>query len=460
MLKKDIVNLNIKQKEFFNSGKTYDITFRLENLIKLMQVIVENENRILETLYLDLHKSQIEAYTSEIDYVIKEIDYFTKNLKRLCKSQKVKTSFINQPARSYVLNEPLGNVLIISPWNYPFGLLFTPLVGAMAAGNNVILKPSEISSNTSKLINEIITQNFPNEYIAVVEGDANTTQMLINEYVDFIFFTGSTNVGKIIMKSAAEYLIPMTLELGGKNPCLVDFETDLKIAADRIAWGKFFNAGQTCIAPDYLLIHRKIQNEFLELLKLSIERLYPDSSKNKDYSHIINNQHYERLSNLLKEGKIIYGGICNAKEKYISPTIISEINYNSNSMQDEIFGPILPVLIYDNLEDEIKQFKNLPKPLAFYFFSNNKKKQQLIIENTRSGSLCINGTMHIILNNRLPFGGVGSSGFGRYHNRESFETFSNKKSIMNKKTWWDFKQIYPPYKTTLDALKKALRLIN
>ena len=221
MLKKDIVNLNIKQKEFFNSGKTYDITFRLENLIKLMQVIVENENRILEALYLDLHKSQIEAYTSEIDYVIKEIDYFTKNLKRLCKSQKVKTSFINQPARSYVLNEPLGNVLIISPWNYPFGLLFTPLVGAMAAGNNVILKPSEISSNTSKLINEIITQNFPNEYIAVVEGDANTTQMLINEYVDFIFFTGSTNVGKIIMKSAAEYLIPMTLELGGKNPCQI-----------------------------------------------------------------------------------------------------------------------------------------------------------------------------------------------------------------------------------------------
>jgi acyl-CoA reductase-like NAD-dependent aldehyde dehydrogenase len=458
MNQNEINILLLKQKSFFNSEKTKDISFRIENLRKLYKLIEKNETLIMDALYQDLHKSQTEAYTSEILFVLKEIEFIIKHLKKWNKPQKVRTSLINFPGKNFIQYEPYGITLIIGPWNYPFGLVFSPLAGALAAGNCAIIKPSEISKNTSKVICNLINENFPDEYLFAIEGDATVSQALINEHTDYIFFTGSTNVGKKIMKSAADHLIPVTLELGGKNPCIVDSDINLDVTARRIIWGKFFNAGQTCIAPDYLLVHREIKDKFLEKLKSTLEEFYPKILEdNQDYTHIINQEHFIRLSSLLNEGKIVAGGEKNQLKLFISPTIITDIDYNSKIMDEEIFGPILPVLTYDNLENEIYRLKSMSKPLSLYFFSNDKNKQERIIVGTSSGSVCINGTIHTIMNNRLPFGGVGLSGMGNYHGRASFETFSHKKSVLKKSFWLDLKAMYPPYKTKLDILKKIVK---
>ena len=450
-----------KQKEFFNTVTTKDISFRIENLKKLHRLIEENESRIFEVLYLDLHKSKTESYTSEIAYVLKEISLAIKQLKKWNKPVKAGTTLINKPGKSHFIYEPYGITLIIGPWNYPFGLIFTPLIGAVAAGNCVIIKPSEISEHTSDLISELINNNFPDYYIKVVNGDASVSQLLINENIDYIFFTGSNQVGKKIMKAASEYLIPVTLELGGKNPCIVDKEIDLDVTARRIVWGKFFNAGQTCIAPDYLFVHQDIMYEFLEKLKETIIEFYPDMSKdNPDYSRIININHFNRLSGLMNEGKIIIGGEKDSNNLFISPTIITDLDYNSKIMKEEIFGPLLPVLTYKDLDDIVGIHCNEPlqtKPLVLYFFSKNKEKQNKIISGTSSGSVCINGTIHTIMTNKMPFGGVGQSGMGSYHGKASFETFSHKKSILRKSFMFDLKSVYPPYKTKLSVLKRILK---
>jgi len=447
-------------KEFFNIGTTRKITFRIANLLKLRQIIIDNESLILKALKDDLNKSEIEAYSSEIGIVINEIDYALKHIENWSKPHKVKNPLFNKPGRSYFVYEPFGTALIISPWNYPFGLLFSPLVGAIAAGNCILLKPSEIAQNTSSLIAKLLNKNFSENYLRVIEGDAKVTQELINPLTDYIFFTGSTEVGKIIMKKAAEYLIPITLELGGKNPCIVDKDADLEISAKRIAWGKFFNSGQTCIAPDFLLLHKDIKDDFIKIFKQTITKFYGENLlENENLPNVINEKHFDRLIKLLSEGKIEIGSQHSREKLFIAPTLISEVNENSEIMKNEIFGPLLPILSFENLDDEIKKIQAKPKPLAIYYFSKNKKNQEKIINSTSSGGVCINGTINYIISNELPFGGVGQSGFGKYHGKASFETFSHKKAILKKSFHFDQKYIYPPNRLSFNIFKKAVKFL-
>ncbi|OGU57545.1 MAG: aldehyde dehydrogenase [Ignavibacteria bacterium GWF2_33_9] len=458
MNKEQILSLQLKQKEFFNTGKTKDIAFRIENLKKLSFIFQENEAKILLALKTDLNKSHIEAYSSEIGYILQEIKIAIKNLKKWNRKKKVKTSLINFPGKSYYVNEPYGTVLVISPWNYPFGLLFTPLVGAIAAGNCIIAKPSEISTNSSKLIYELISKNFPEEFFSVIEGGAEITQSIINENIDYIFFTGSTVVGKEIFKSASEHLIPVTLELGGKNPCIVDKNIDIEIAAKRLLWGKFFNAGQTCVAPDYLLLNKNIQEEFLTKLVDFTNKFYGNFDEiQENFTRIISQKHFDRIIGYLNEGKIIFGGKYVKNKLLIEPTIITDLNYHSKIMQEEVFGPVLPIISYEDINVVIEKLNKLSKPLCVYLFTKDKELQSKIVENTVSGTVCINGTIHSIISHDLPFGGVGESGMGRYHGKTSFETFSFKKSILKKKFWWDWAVMYPPYKTSLNLFKKVAK---
>jgi aldehyde dehydrogenase (NAD+) len=459
MHKEQILSLQRKQKEFFYSGKTKDIAFRIEILKKLYNVIENNEGKILAALQQDLNKSITESYTSEISYILQEINSAIRNLNSWKQRTYVNTSLINKPGKSYFINEPYGSVLVISPWNYPFGLLFTPIVGAIAAGNCIIAKPSEISKHCSNLIFELISQNFPEEYFAVVEGGAEVTQCLINQNTDYIFFTGSTEVGKEIMKSASEFLIPVTLELGGKNPCIVDKDVDIEIAVKRLVWGKFFNAGQTCVAPDYLFLHEDIKEKFLSKLVETTKKFYGSYTEiEKNFTRIISQKHFDRILNLLNEGKIILGGSSDKSNLLIEPTIICDISYASQIMQEEVFGPVLPVILYNDLNEVLTKFQKISKPLCIYYFSKNKKNHDVIINNTITGTVCINGTIHSIISHYLPFGGIGESGMGRYHGKASFETFSYKKAVLNKKFWWDWSVIYPPYNTSIKVLKKAFKI--
>lgn len=460
MTNDQINELYLRQKNFFNSDASKDISFRLNSLNKLKQVIQKNEDKLFEALFLDLHKSKTEAYTSEIYYIIREIEYVSKNLAKWIKPTKCSNPLINQPGKSYYLNEPLGSSLIIGPWNYPIGLLLSPLIGSIAAGNCSIIKPSEISKHTSKLLIDLFSSEFPDEYIAVVEGGPNITQSLINGHTDIVFFTGSTMVGKIIAQKAAENLIPVILELGGKNPCIVDNEIDIDVTSKRIVWGKFFNAGQTCIAPDYLLVHEGVYDQIIDSIPITIDTFYGKNiNVNIDYSHIVNENHFNRLINLMEEGEIIYGGDTDRASLFISPTLVKPYNTSTKLMQEEIFGPILPILKYSDIDNLLISLKDKPKPLATYFFSKNKEKQNQVISKTATGNICINGTIHHIINNRIPFGGVGLSGTGKYHGKFSFDAFSNKKSILKRSFRLDFKKMYPPYDPDITTLKKAVKFL-
>jgi aldehyde dehydrogenase (NAD+) len=439
--------LQIKQKEFFNSGKTLNIDFRKSTLIKIKKIIEENEEQILKVLLEDLGKNEIEAFTSEINYVIEEIDILLENIDKWSKDKKVKNSLINFPSKSYYKYVPNGVCLIISSWNYPFGLLLTPIVGAIAAGNCVIGKPSEHAPKTSKLIKDLINNNFNEEYIKIIELKGEETNVLINENINQVFFTGGTEVGRIINQEASKYLIKVNLELGGKNPCFVDDDIDLDVTVKRIIWGKFFNSGQTCIAPDYILVNENIKDIFINKSIEIIKEFY-DNNKFK----IINKKHFDRLINIIKKEEVIYGGNYSEDNLEIEATLCSTINY-----KDEIFGPILPIISYNNLNKEINKIQN---PLNIYLFSKNKEKQRLIIENTNSGNIVINGTIHGIVNHHLPFGGVGESGIGTYHGFASFETFSRKKGIMVKSFLFDNNKIYPPYNIPLKILKKIIKVLK
>jgi len=455
---KSIVN---KQKNFFSTNETKPYSFRITQLKKLKLAIENNEELLLKALYDDLKKSEFEAYGGEIGFVMAELDFTIKKLKKWMKDKKVKTPLLHQPGSSYITHEPLGSVLIIGPWNYPFQLLFAPLIGAMAAGNTVILKSSELAPASSKAMHKIISETFKEEYISLIEGEIQEATFLLQEKFDYIFFTGSTVVGKIIMKAATKNLTPLTLELGGKSPCIVDKATNLKVTARRIVWGKFFNAGQTCIAPDYLIVQKDIKIDLIRLIKKEIENFYGENpQESKDFPRIINEKHFNRLTSYLDKQKVAIGGKTDLNDKYISPTIMDNINWDDKVMQDEIFGPILPIMEYERINDAIKMINEHPKPLALYLFSNDKIVEERVLQNTSSGGVCINDTLSHITTNFLPFGGVGDSGMGDYHGIYSFQAFSHRKSVMKKAISIDPPIRYAPYKLTVKQLKKMLKFIG
>ncbi len=446
-----------QQRSFFGTGQTKPLEFRLQQLQKLQHVITEYQGAIVKAAQQDLGRPEYEAYF-EIA-TVSEVKKAIKSLKQWMKPQKAATSIDQFPSQAWIQPDPLGVVLIIGPWNYPFQLIISPLVGAIAAGNCAILKPSEHAPHTAQVVSEMIRSAFDPQYIAVAQGDAEVSQQLLAEKFDHIFFTGGTAIGRIVMEAAAKHLTPVTLELGGKSPCIVEADARLDYAAKRIAWGKFINAGQTCIAPDYLLVNRRIKTEFLELLKQYIQEFYGENpADSPSYGRIIHQRHFSRLASFLDNGKTITGGQTDPDTRYIAPTVLDEVRWSDPVMQDEIFGPILPVLVYDELEEAIALVNARPKPLALYFFSKDSRKQQQILQSTSSGGVCLNDTVMQIAVATLPFGGVGESGMGRYHDRASFDTFSHYKSVLKKSFWLDLTWRYAPY--TADKLKLIKRIVN
>ncbi|HCF26681.1 MAG TPA: aldehyde dehydrogenase family protein, partial [Cyanobacteria bacterium UBA11049] len=444
--------------EFFNSGKTKDIGFRITQLKKLEKAVIEHEAAIIAALKADLHKSEFETYSTEIALCKKEINYALKHIDNWTKPQKANIPLEQLPAFGRIHPEPLGVVLIISPWNYPFQLIIAPLIGAIAAGNCAILKPSEIAAHTSKLLANILPKYFAPAYIAVVEGGVEISKQLLAEKFDHIFFTGGTTIGRKVMEAAAKYLTPVTLELGGKSPCIVDADTNIEYTARRITWGKFINAGQTCVAPDYLLVEQSIKQELLDKIQKCIrEFLGEQPATNPDYAKIINQKHFNRLVEFLQYGETIIGGESNSSELYIAPTVLDRVSLESPVMQEEIFGPILPMLTFSDITEAIAIVNQRPKPLALYLFSRNKNLQQRVLHSTSSGSVCINDTVMQFAVPGLPFGGVGSSGMGKYHGKASFDTFSHYKSVLNRSLILDVKLRYAPYtKNKLQLLKRIL----
>ncbi|MBD2095983.1 aldehyde dehydrogenase [Trichocoleus sp. FACHB-591] len=446
-----------KQRTFFRSGQTQSIDFRLEQLKRLKQAILEAQTSIVDALRADLHKPVFEAYLTEIG-ILDELNYAIKNLRAWTKPRKVATPVTVLPATAQICPQPLGVVLIIAPWNYPFQLCIAPLIGAIAAGNCAILKPSELTPHTSQVIANLIRQHFDPAFITVIEGGVETSQQLLAERFDHIFFTGGTAIGKRVMAAAAEHLTPVTLELGGKSPCLVDADVPIDVAARRITWGKFTNAGQTCIAPDYLLVHRSIKPQLLQAIAQNIQAFYGDNpASSPDYGRIVNQKHFERLAPLLESGQVVVGGDSNPTEHYIAPTVLDGISWQDPVMQEEIFGPILPVLEYEDLNEAIAQINQRPKPLALYFFSQNQQRQAQVLQATSSGGVCINDTILQVGVPNLPFGGVGPSGMGRYHGKASFDTFSHERSILKKPFFLDLKLRYAPYKDKLRWIKQIIR---
>ncbi len=451
-----IPNLVRQQREFFRSEQTKALSFRVKQLVKLKQIIIDRQEAILQAAKDDLGRPAYEAYF-EIA-TLGEIDLALKNLKAWIKPQRVKSTIDQFPSSAWIQPDPLGIILIIGPWNYPFQLIMSPLVGAIAAGNCALLKPSEHAPHTSRVVADMIADTFDPSYIAVVEGDASIGQKLLIEKFDHIFFTGGKAIGRIIMMAAAQHLTPVTLELGGKSPCIVDSDIHLDRTAKRIAWGKLINAGQTCIAPDYILVQRQIKNDLVDRIKHYIEEFYGiNPAESPDYGRIIHHQHFDRLIAFLDQGKIIFGGDYHAADRYLSPTLIDEVNWDDPVMQEEIFGPILPILTYDTLEDAIAQVNAQPHPLALYFFSRDRQKQKHILQATSSGGVCINDTVMQVGVNTLPFGGVGESGIGSYHGKASFNTFSHFRSVLRREFWLDLGWRYAPY--TAKKLEQLKRIV-
>lgn len=432
-----------KQKKFFNSGTSKSIQYRINSLKKLKKNISLNENEIINALKSDLGKSETETFFSEIALIYIEINLALKNVKRWSKKRKVSSSLINFLSSDYIIPEPYGVTLNISPWNYPFQLSISPLIGAVAAGNTVILKPSEFSSKTSEIIKKIIENTFEKGHVDVILGGPEIGSKLLDFNWDYIFFTGSTNIGKIVAQKAAINLTPTTLELGGKNPCIVDETANLKVASKRIVFGKFLNCGQTCIAPDFILVHESVKKDFTDKIIERIRKIYNEDVENSEnYSRIINKKHFSRLIKLLEKDKIIYGGKNNPNSNFIEPTLIDGSNFNSSLMKEEIFGPILPVVSYSNKDELKKILDNYKDPLAFYIFSNDKKFSNELIKRYSFGGAAVNDTISQIVNHRLPFGGIRNSGLGSYHGKQSFKTFSFYKPYIVKSNIFDLNAKY------------------
>ncbi len=456
MHKEELDKILGDQKIFFASGETLDIDFRIENLKKLRSLILHYEDELRDAFNVDFRKPYFEVLGTESRFAIAEINILIRNLRKWSGRQRVRTSVANMPARSYILPQPYGQVLIISPWNYPFQLSVIPLAGALAAGNNVVLKVSQKVPRTGEVISKIIS-HFPKELVVMAEGEQSLSDYLLDFPFDYIFFTGSPAVGRKVMIKAAGKLTPFTLELGGKNPCVVAADAKLGLAAKRIASGKFLNAGQTCIAPDYLLIDNKVKDHFLELLGSEIRSFYGDDpSESPDYCRMINPRKTERMVSFLNGATVITGGTSNIDECYISPTIITGVRPEDPVMQEEIFGPVLPVIGFDDFQEIFSVINRIPKSLAAYIFTSSKKLAGEFMARTQSGSVAVNDTVMQIANPHLPFGGIGPSGTGRYHGRKTFETFSNMRSVMEKSNLIDLPVRYPPY---TPFKEKVLRLL-
>lgn len=443
-----------KQRTFFQTGKTKDLAYRIEALEALRKAVRDYEEELVKALHQDLNKTEFDAYATEIGFVLHEIRFVLKHLKDWMKPKKVKTPMTHLGSTSMIYSEPYGVTLIIAPWNYPFQLAVAPLIGAIAAGNCAILKPSELTPNASTVLAKLIKATFPEEFVTVVEGAVETSQALLHESLDYIFFTGSVPVGKVIMEAAAKTLTPVTLELGGKSPCIVDEQVNLALAAKRIAWGKFINAGQTCVAPDYLYVHKKVKEPFLKLLTAAIAEMF---SERENFTRIVSEKHFQRLSKFLRSGTIFLGGEVDQEKLFIEPTVLTNVTWDDEVMADEIFGPILPVLEFENLAEVINEIQAKPNPLALYIFSDNQNVQTKIIDNLSFGGGCINDTIYHITSPYLPFGGVGSSGVGAYHGKGSFDTFSHQKSILKQTTKFDIPFRYPHVKDGLKKIKMFLK---
>ena len=460
-MKNSIKSIIDNQKKYFKTKNTFDISKRKYYLIKLRQEIRQNEKQIESALFKDLGKSEGESYLTEIHFVYTELKIAINNIEKWTKRKSVRSSIINFPSSDYLIAQPFGNTLHISPWNYPFQLSIAPLIGAIAAGNTVVLKPSEYSKNTSVILDKIISNVFQEELVKVIMGGPEIATELLNYQWDYIFFTGSVDVGKIVAKQAAIHLTPTTLELGGKNPCVIDETASIKVTAKRIVWGKFINCGQTCIAPDFLIVHKKIKEKLtFEIIK-QIKIIYGNNPEKSDsYGRIINKKHLDFLRSLIKNQKIIYGGKVDEKSRYFEPTLVEIKDFNSVLMQQEIFGPILPIYVYqkfNEIDDIINKYKN---PLALYIFTKKRSFAETFLEKHSFGGGAINDTVVHIINDRLPFGGIGNSGMGKYHGESTFKTFSHFKPYIFKPLWIDIPLRYPPFNKKIGFLKRILRFLQ
>jgi len=445
-MEKEKIQLIIdEQIKFFRTGKTLDVKYRLEILKKLRSLIIFHERDIVDSLWTDFHKPEFEVIATETRFVLKELNYAIRNLRSWMKPKRVYTPIVHFISKSYITPQPYGQVLVLSPWNFPFQLAILPIIGAIAAGNCVVLKVSSQVPATGGVIKKILG-NLPQELVALIDGDHSVSDYLLDQKFDYIFFTGSPNVGKHVMKKAAENLIPVSLELGGKNPCVVAADAKLEFAAKRIAWGKMINCGQTCVSPDYLLIDSKVRDRFLELITDEIGRFYKNDPENsKDFARLINSKDVTRLVGYMESGKIVTGGRADVSSRYVAPTILKDIKPGDSVMQEEIFGPVLPVIEFNDFEEVYGIIEQNPRPLATYIFSRNKRLISEFLNRTRSGNVSVNETVMQIASPYLPYGGIGSSGIGRYHGKKSFETFSNMRSVLEKSNLLDIWLRYPPY---------------
>lgn len=433
-----------KQKEFFQNGKTADIKFRKQQLQKLKDAVKKNEDKLYSAIYKDFGKSEFDTFSTEISFIYNEIDYYLKNLSSLAHPTDVSTNLVNLPGKSRIYYEPYGNTLVIGAWNYPFQLSIVPAISAIAAGNTVILKPSEIVENSAQAIQDLISSAFDESLFAVVQGGPEETGRLLELKFDKIFFTGSPAVGKIVYQAAAKNLTPVTLELGGKSPAIVTSNANLNVAAKRIVWGKFLNAGQTCIAPDYILADQLIKNELLSKIKEYIEK-FDYSPKSENFTRIVNRKHFDRLTALIDPEKIYYGGHTDPEKLYIQPCVLDQVSFDDPVMQEEIFGPILPVIAYQDFDSALQSVKENEKPLSAYIFTESSFEKNKFLKEISFGGGCINDTLMHITNENLPFGGIGNSGFGSYHGQFGFESFSHRKSVIERAVWGEPNLKYPPY---------------
>lgn len=444
-------------KNTFALGKTKAMTWRIEQLKQIKKMVIEQQDNIYEAMQKDLGRCDMESWTAELGGVISEVDHSIKHLKKWMKPRRVSTPIVAQPAKSYMLPEPLGTILIIGAWNYPLLLVFSPLVAAISAGNCALIKPSELSANMSKLVAKMVSQYLDNDAIDVVEGAVQETTELLKHQFDHIIYTGGDVVGKIVMRAAAEFLTPVTLELGGKSPCIVDSTTDLDVTAARIVWSKWMNAGQTCVAPDYVLVEKAFASQLIEAIKNKIVEFYSaEVAASKDYGRIVSERHCARIVKYLEDQNVVYGGNHDLSTKFIEPTIVLDPNSDSPLMQEEIFGPILPIITVENISQAIPYVNKREKPLALYLFSKNSSFEQQILTSTSAGMVCINDGFMFAANPNLPFGGVGNSGTGAYHGKIGFDNFSHLKTVMKRSFWFDVPLRYPPFTDKKFKLLKKL----
>lgn len=449
-----------RQRAFFHSGATRPLEYRRAQLRKLEEALEARESALFPALHADLRKSPHEAYATEIGLVLSEIHHALRHLPAWMKPRRRSTPLLAWPSSGFIRPEPYGVTLIIGPWNYPLQLLLVPLVGAIAAGNCAVVKPSELAPHTASVVGDLIRDTFKEDHITVVEGERDVAEALLREKFDMIFFTGSTAVGRAVMTAAARHLTQVTLELGGKCPCLVCADAPIETTARRIVWGKFLNAGQTCVAPDFVLADRRIHGALLAAMKKSLLEFYgADPQKSADYSRIVNRRHFDRLTGYFGSGTIAHGGRSEASDLYIEPTFLTGVNWDAPAMREEIFGPVLPMLEFDRMEEALARLQERPVPLALYLFTRDRSTQEAVLAGTRSGGVCLNDTMTHMVGKSLPFGGLGESGLGAYHGQASFDCFSHSRSVLRRSFSFDSKLRYPPARIALSSLKRAYRFL-